>query len=398
LVKHDGVKNTKVAKLRMQHVMGGLDHCRLTEKGFVSLDSEACNMSDDPLLQEYAALTSLQTVVSKDIPALKLGRQFPVHSNFKSLQATGRTSSAGPNIQNIRQLPGIRECFVPRKGKVFVTADWDGLELRTLAQTCMKLFGKSKLAEVLNRGVDPHLTVASTILKISYQEAFRRNEAQDQEVHQARQTGKIANFGFPGGLGYDALILFAKRTYKIELTYEEAKQLKIDWMEAFPEMRQYFDHIGNLCNNHEGHDGRGATTIEQLFSKRIRGKIPFTVACNTYFQGLGSEATKNAGWLISKACYIDKSSPLYGWRIVNYIHDEFILEGPIEEGHAAAMELKRLMILGSEPYLPDVPPTVTKPMVVSCWSKKAKQVWKIGGDKPKNDSDTLVPWEYRAAA
>lgn len=39
------------------------------------------------------------------------------------------------------------------------------------------------------------------------------------------------------------------------------------------------------------------------------------------------------------------------------------------------MEMKRLMIEGAKPYLPDVPPTVKKPLVARCWSKKAQQVW-----------------------
>jgi DNA polymerase I-like protein with 3'-5' exonuclease and polymerase domains len=275
---------------------------------------------------------------------------------------------------------------------VFLVADYDGLELRTLAQVCKSLFGQSKLAEILNQGKDPHLMVAATILGVSYQEALRRNEAQDEEVDRARQTGKVANFGFSGGLGFESLILFAKRAYKIEMTVDEAKQLKIDWMEAFPEMALYFDYVGaKTAKSYEN-----VATIEQLFTKRIRGKIRFTVACNSLFQGLGSDATKNAGWLITKACYLDRESPLYGCRIVNYVHDEFILECDEERAHAGAMALRNLMIDGAVPFLPDVPPTVTKPMVARCWSKKVRQVWKHGGDKQKDYLDTLVPWEYVA--
>lgn len=392
LVKHDGVRDTKAAKLRMAHVMGGEKYCRRTATGEISLDMEACEVAADPLLDEYKALSSLQTVVNKDIPALKKGVQLPVHSNFNSLIATGRTSSSAPNIQNIRRLPGIRECFVPRKGNVFVIADYDGLELRTLAQVCKSLFGESKLANILNQNKDPHLIVAATILGMLYEEAARLNDAQDAEVDSARQTGKIANFGFPGGLGYEALILFAKKVYKIMLTEMDARRLKEDWFKSFPEMRKYFDYIG--AKTAASFDG--TATIQQLFTDRIRGKIRFTVACNSMFQGLGSDATKAAGWLIAKACYVEQGSPLYGCRIVNYVHDEFILECPEDRGHEGAMELKRLMELGAAPYLPDVPPVVSKPMVARCWSKKAKPVWKLGGDKPVNENDRLVPWEYVA--
>jgi len=402
LVRPSGQRNTKAAQLRMKYVMGGRANCRLTksaatadkiEDKHISLDKEACELANDKLLKEYEALSSLQTVVNKDIPALRKGRFLPIHSRFNTLIATGRTSSSAPNIQNIRRLPGIRECFVPRKGNVFLNADYDGLELRTLAQVCVSLFGKSHLADILNGGKDPHLMVAATILKISYEEAERRNEAQDEEVDRARQTGKVANFGFPGGLGYESLILFAKRAYKINMSLEEAMELKENWLLSFPEMEKYFAYIGAMTAK----SFDNVATIQQLFTKRIRGKIKFTVACNSYFQGLGSDATKAAGWLISKACYIEPDSPLYGCRIVNYVHDEFILECPEERSHEAAMELKRLMELGASPFLPDVAPTVSKPIVARCWSKKAQQVWKIGKPgnkhKPANDNDRLVPWD-----
>lgn len=372
LVRLDGSRDTGVAKRRMAMVMGGVGNCRRTKKGQVQLDEDACVASGDDLLKKYSELTKMSSVVKKDIPALLKGRYLPIHSNFNSLIATGRTSSSKPNIQNIRRLPGIRECFVPRAGKVFLDADYDGLELRTLAQACLKIVGFSKLANVLNSGKDPHLMVASQILGISYKEAERRNDLGDQKVDDARQTAKVANFGFPGGLGYEALVVFAWKTYGVRITEEGARQLKRQWMMAFPEMEQYFAHINRLCQEDPLDN---LAVIEQLFTKRIRGNILYTVACNSYFQGLGSDATKRAGWLLAKACYVDKDSPLYGCRIVNYIHDQFLIECDEDRAHEACMEMKRLMIEGAKPYLPDVPPTVKKPVVARCWSKKAQQVW-----------------------
>ena len=382
LVREDGSRDTKAAQRRMVLAMKGAGNCRRTKKGGIQLDEDACTASDDVLLKEYSDLTKLKNVISKDIPALLKGRYLPIHSNFNSLIATGRTSSSSPNIQNIRRLPGIRECFVPRKGKVFLDADYDGLELRTLAQVCLKVVGFSHLADVLNEGKDPHLKVAAEILDISYEEAYRRNEAGDEQVDDARQTGKVANFGFPGGLGYEALVVFAWKAYGIRLTEERAKLLKAQWMAAFPEMEKYFEYINRLCQEDPIEN---LAVVQQLFTKRIRGNIRYTVACNSLFQGLGSDATKNAGWLLSQACYIDKKSPLYGCRIVNYIHDQFLIECDEDKAHEACMEMVRLMIEGAAPYLPDVPPTVKKPLVCRCWSKKAKAV--------RDKNGRLIPWD-----
>lgn len=387
LVKSDGVRNTKAAKARMVRVMGGESNCRRTKKGEIQLDEDACKASGDELLESYSALSKLQTVVNKDIPALLQGISMPIHASFNSLIATGRTSCSKPNIQNIRRLPGIRECFIPRKGHVFLDADYDGLELRTLAQVCIKIVGWSKLAETLNAGWDPHLMVAAEILNISYEEAVEREK--DEDVQNARQTAKVANFGFPGGLGIEALIIFAKKVYGVPLTPESAKRLKRQWIAAFPEMDAYFQYINSLCSEDPIDN---MALVEHLFVKRLRGGIRYTVACNSFFQGLGSDATKNAGWLIAKACYIDKDSPLYGCRIVNYIHDQFLVEAPEERAHEACVELARLMVEGAKPFLPDVAPTVKKPLVARCWSKNAKQL--------KDKNGRYIPWDddFDAAA
>ena len=45
------------------------------------------------------------------------------------------------------------------------------------------------------------------------------------------------------------------------------------------------------------------------------------------------------------------------------------------------MEMARIMVLGAAPYLPDVPPTVKKPLVCRYWSKKAKQKWSLTCDE-----------------
>ena len=119
----------------------------------------------------------------------------------------------------------------------------------------------------------------------------------------------------------------------------------------------------------------------------MRGKCRYTQACNSLFQGLGADATKAAGFLVSYACYVDQDSPLFGCRLVNFVHDEFIVEVPEERGHECAMELARLMVEGAKPWLPDVPPKVSEPMLMRYWSKKAKQVWKDG-----IKGGRLVPW------
>jgi DNA polymerase-1 len=380
LVRHDGSRDTKKAKARMLAVCAAAGKTvRLTDKGGVSLDSDACKASEDDLLEEYAELTSLKAVINKDIPVLRSGVTQPIHTNF-GMAASGRSTSASPNVQNPRRLKGIREAFVPREGKVFAQADFNALELRTLAQTCITLFGHSELGRVLNAGLDPHTDFACSILGVPYSVGVVRAEKgdADEEFDNARQTAKVANFGFPGGLGPAKLCLFARKTYKVKITEPRAKELKAAWLQRWPEMQDFFRYVGDLIDSDTGN-----ATLKQLFSNRWRGGAHYTAACNSFFQGLGSDAAKNAHYLVTRACYAEPESALYGSRPVNFVHDESIVETDDGPGaHDVAMELGRVMVKGANEFLPDVP-AVVKPLLARCWSKSSK---------PKYDANKrLIP-------
>jgi DNA polymerase-1 len=152
-------------------------------------------------------------------------------------------------------------------------------------------------------------------------------------------------------------------------------------MDHLPEMRLFFKHVGDLMEQAE--EGHGI--VQQLFSNRWRGGCHYTAACNTYFQGLGADAAKRALYLVTKACYAEPSSVLYGTRPCNFVHDEIILEcDDNERAHDVAKELARVMIVGANEFLPDVPARI-KPLLARCWSKKAKPVY--------DANKRLVPWE-----
>lgn len=415
LVRPGGVRDTKAAKRRMIEVCKNErltlrrtdTHGKKTEPGkkarckdidgnpvadgadecaeHVSLDADACNATDDEILINYATIGTLKKVLSNDVAMLELGIQYPVHTRY-DLAETGRTTSSKPNIQNLRRLPGIREAFIPRKGKVFADADYPQLELYALAQCCVSWIGWSKLADALNGGLDPHTAVAATILGISYEECVARLEAGDDEADNARQTAKVANFGFPGGLGVAKLVMFAKKAYGITLTVERAKQLKTEWFATWTEMPHYFARVNALMDREAN-----VATVESLFTQRIRGGATYCAACNNGFQGLGSDCAKEAAFLIAWAQYVDTTSPLYNTRTIAFIHDQFILEcNDDDRAHDVAMELGRLMREGANVYLPDVPipEKKMKPLLMERWSKKAKQTF--------NEKGRLTTWKQAA--
>lgn len=389
LVRPTGSRNTKAAALRM------LDECAKRGKpikftkpsarhpeGKVRLDADTCEQVGDPILEDYGEYSGLKTRISNFVKLLRRGTSTPIQTHFNTLLETGRTSSS-PNVQNLPRKGGVRECFVPRPGKVYAAADYSAFELRTVSQVILYVLGiRSRLAEALNSGFDPHLEIARRIVGCSYAEAVARKDAGDEEIDNARQTGKVANFGFPGGLGVARFVHYARKSYGVVITEDEARALKQYWIDAWPEFVPYFKWISDQCES-------GPAKIEQVFVQRYRGGCSYTEACNTLFQGLAGDAAKAAGFLIAKACYVDTDSPLFGGRPCNFVHDEFIVEvDDNERAHDAAVELARLMVEGALRFLPDVPP-LAEPYLARRWSKKAKPIHDAKG--------RLVPWDGTAA-
>ncbi len=351
-----------------------------TKGGAPSLTGEFLKDTGDPLLITYADVSSLTTQISTQIPALMLGTVEPLHTRFITIRTTGRTSSQNPNVQNQSRKGGFRECFEPRYGNHYYQADYSSFELFCLAQVCINILGGSRLGEMLNAGLDPHCEIAAKIMGCSYEEAVQLYKAGDEYADDCRQTGKIANFGLPGGLQAPALVEYAKSNYGVEITLEQAHMLKSIWEEAWPEIQLYFQYVKQQT-------GRRTGTIVHHYSQRVRGKCIFTQAANTYFQGLAADAAKAAYWLIVKACYLDTSSPLYGTRIVNFIHDEWIGEAPWSRAPEAAEELSRLMIVGAQPYLPDMH-IKAEACVMKFWSKKAQTL--------RDGNGRLMAWPLAA--
>jgi hypothetical protein len=421
-VRPDGTRDTKIAKARMVEVMAELqaptkktdafievrrkrdghnemltprDEKNLADPLFgISIDEEACLASADDSLIAYSQVSSLKTVVEVHIPALRNGIEWPIQPRFEPLVETGRTSCKGHDpkqstngyqLHNVRRLPGIRECFTARPGKLFVEADYSGLELHTWAQTCLWALGESELAKALNAGTDPHLVLAATMLDTSYENAKARYKAGDEKVagtQGARQFGKIGNFGFQGGMSAETFRAWARIQYKTKFSQEQADHIRASWYSTWPESEPYFRWIKAQCAQAGGY-----ATITQFQSNRVRGLITFTIAANTFFQGLGADATKAALFAIQRECYVEKWSPLYGCRMVNFVHDSYCLEVPedLELANAAAKRLVEVMIEEATKWLPDVPPRA-EVTLSKHWSKKAKAV--------KNEQGLLIPWEW----
>lgn len=394
----EGARDTKAAMARIvaAYRARGLPvpMTKPGDDGQPSLDEDACIKSGDPLLVTYGRFGSASKTLSNDVPMLKeLPRKkgeprvlrdprMPIHAHFNGLLETGDIGCSAPNLVNLPTRPGVRECFVPPPGFVILACDYAAIQLRTWAQCCLNILGGSDMAQVLNAGEDPHLMFAADLRRIPYEEAKKlpKKLGAPGSIYFERQCGKVGNFGKPGGMGAERLVASAAEQYQVEITLQQAYEIDEIWRRRWREASMWLDYIRRLTAN-----GR-RVQIEQFYSGRLRGGLGFCDAANGIFSALSYDAIKDAAWLVARACYLERSSPLFGSRMVNVIHDELLLYVPEEIAHECAQETSRLMIIGASPWIPDVPPKV-EATLMRCWSKKAEPVYREG---------RLVPWELAA--
>jgi hypothetical protein len=330
----------------------------------ISTDMEACSLCDDPVIQAYAEYSSVAKSLGTDIPMLLAaategGR---IHTYFTVIQATGRTSSSGPNIQNWGRKGDTRNCVIAPDGYVLVETDFSALELRCFAQICLWLFGESKMAGVLNRPApfdDVHSMGVSSLTGMPFEEVLKRKK--EPEIDNKRTALKGAIFGKLGGLGAETFVTYAKQNYGLTLTKDESSQLLQDIQRAWEEIKRFLNWV-----NSKARDG-SAFDIVQFASHRLRAGCTYCSAANSPFQGLGSDVAKLAGWYVWKET-VTPGTVLYGAKIVNFVHDSLILEAPKDRAKEMMERQEFLMCKAEKEFLPDIKPGVESKIMES-WRK-----------------------------
>jgi DNA polymerase I len=163
-----------------------------------------------------------------------LGRDGRLRSDFKLLgTATGRLSSAAPNIQNIPLLmgPQIRNAFIPAKGSVWVAADYSQLELRVAAV----LADDEAMQDVFRTGRDIHTEVASMIFK----------KPADKVTKAERVMAKHVDFGIIYGRSAQSLVEGAELEYKDPdaewWSIDEAELFLYRFLNGFPKLKLWIE-------------------------------------------------------------------------------------------------------------------------------------------------------------
>lgn len=357
--------NMKAVRSRVEATFVG-EKVPTTETGLISTAKNTIEMCHDDGLKAYVDFNALRKRGSTYVKRLFDGIEYPIHTSFGATGAgTNRTRSWNPNMQNPPRLGGVRECFEPdQPDQVFIACDYNTMECRTWAQACVDFGIQSRMAQMYrqNPSFDPHQQFADEFFP---------------GMDDGRQRAKAGNFGFPGGLGWQKFMAYA-RGYGLELSPDEARSNKEGWQRTWPEEKGWFAVIRGIL----GGRGYGRLVVPRTGFRRDR--VGYCDGANTSFQHIAAQAAKRAIYYIARACYDERitNNPLAGCRPKNFVHDEVVVQGPVEGCHEIGMALQHLMCESMRPFTPDVSPQATA-SAGYVWSKGAKPVYEQG---------RLVPW------
>lgn len=173
-MRPDGTKNKKAIMSRVTQAYDAVPPT--TEKGSVSTERQVLENSGDEVLVKFSEISKWEKVATY-LPVMEEASRAPMNVRSNPLLATGRASYEGL-IQLLPRKGGVRECFAARPGTAFVSVDYAAIEMATLAQVCLWTVKYSKLAEALNKGLDPHSMLAAKLCGVNY-EHFMANMNKD---------------------------------------------------------------------------------------------------------------------------------------------------------------------------------------------------------------------------
>lgn len=250
-----------------------------------------------------------------------------IYSYFhQTVTATGRISSSDPNLQNIPTRielgKKLRKIFKPSNGNIFIDADYSQIELRVLAH----ISEDSHMVKAFNNDEDIHAQAASKIFNVK----------QDEVTKEQRGKAKAVNFGIVYGISDFGL------GEQIGVGRKKAKEYIEEYLNEYKGIKKFMSDIVETAKE-KGY-------VETLYKRRryvpevksnnyMVRQFGTRVAMNTPIQGTAADIMKIAMIDVYRKL---KENNLKS-KIVLQVHDELILEAPIEEKEIAQKLLKNCM-------------------------------------------------------
>ncbi|MGY4642405.1 DNA polymerase I [Cellulomonas sp. URHB0016] len=234
-----------------------------------------------------------------------------IHTTFQqTIAATGRLSSADPNLQNIpiRTEAGrqIRRAFVVGEGyETLLTADYSQIEMRIMAH----LSGDEGLIEAFRSGEDLHSYVGSRVFGVPT----------DEVTSAMRSKIKAMSYGLAYGLSSYGL------SQQLSIEVSEASALMADYFSRFGGVRDYLTGVVDLART-TGYTqtilGRRRYLPDLTSDHRQRREAAERMALNAPIQGSAADLIKVSMLGVDR----ELSRRGLASRLLLQVHDELVLE------------------------------------------------------------------------
>ena len=281
------------------------------------------------LILEWRQISKLKNTYSDALPEHINQNTKRVHTSFLlAATTTGRLASSDPNLQNIpiKSDDGkdIRKAFVSEKNNKLISADYNQVEMRILAD----LADVKQLKKAFLNNEDIHTLTASQVFGKEINKI-------DSET---RRKAKAINFGIIYGISQYGL---AKQ---INVSNNEAEEFLNSYFKKFPEIKDYMKTTVNFC--------RKSGYVSNIFGRKTHltgiNDKNFNVrnfqeraAINAPIQGSASEIMRLAMIRINKEISNNKNNSL---KMLLQIHDELIFEESSKETKKSTKLIKDLML------------------------------------------------------
>ncbi|MGV8145608.1 MAG: DNA polymerase I [Alkaliphilus sp.] len=280
-----------------------------------------------PKIIEYRHVTKLYSTYVEGLLNIINPESKRIHTSFKQTgTVTGRLSSVEPNLQNIpvRYEMGraLRKVFVASRGKQFIDADYSQIELRVLAHITKDV----NMMDSFEKGQDIHTRTASEIFGLPI----------DEVSSDARGKAKAVNFGIVYGISDYGL------SENLKISKKEAKKYIENYLETYVGVKNYMESIVQKAKT----NGYVSTLLNRRrYLPEIKSSnfnirsFAERTAMNTPIQGSAADIIKIAMVKV----YSELQNKNLVSKLILQVHDELIVEAPLEEIDEVSEIIRRCM-------------------------------------------------------
>jgi len=281
------------------------------------------------LVLEWRQISKLKNTYSDALQDHINKKTKRVHTSFLlAATNTGRLASSNPNLQNIpiksQEGKEIRKAFIAEKKNILISADYNQIEMRILAD----MADVKELKKAFKNNEDIHCLTANQVFNVPI----------DKVNEDLRRKAKTINFGIIYGITQYGL---AKQ---ISVSNQEALDFINAYFKKFPEIKDYMDTTIRACRK-QGY-------VSNIFGRRIhlRGindknfsvrSFQERAAINAPIQGSAADIIRLAMIKINELIEKDKKLQT---KMLLQIHDELIFECSEKDEEYIKKTIKEAMV------------------------------------------------------